>query len=116
MLKKIKHYYGDTVRRLFILAALVMVATLPFFTRQIPEPLIISLLAILITGAAAGLTSPRHSWTAITNVILAAGGVLVFEYHAGSWYEQYEVTGGYFERDETPSFVNQPPRDDGGDN
>ena len=150
MLKRILHYYGDTVRRLFVLAALVMVITLPFFTDKIPEPLPVALIAILITGAAAGLTSPRESWTAVTNVLIAVGGVLVFEWHAVQWYSRYQLANNYFwtnqllavifllalyfsfktarrigvnniaekekpKPEDSISFWDRPPRDDGGD-
>ena len=96
MFKKPIHYYGDTVRRLFVLAALVMVVTLPFFMKQIGQPLIITIGAILITGVAAGLTSPRHSWTAIFNIFVAVGGVVTFEWRAVDWYSHTGDADGFF--------------------
>ena len=96
MTKRILHYYGDTVRQLFVLAALVMVVSLPFFTEEIGQPLIISLVAILLVGMAAGLTSPRHTWTATFNVFISIGGFLTFEDYAVDWYSRYGSTGSFF--------------------
>ena len=73
-----------------------MIVTLPFFVEEIKQPLIISLVAILLVGMAAGLTSPRHPWTATMNVFVSAGGVLVFENYAVDWYSRYGSVGNFF--------------------
>lgn len=96
MPKKISHYYGDVVRKLFILAAVVMIGGLPFFINQIDQPLPVALVAIILIGAAAGLTSPRHSWTAVMNVIVAVSGVVIFERYAVDWHSSYGVADNFF--------------------
>ncbi|MEK7094472.1 MAG: hypothetical protein AAB903_03995 [Patescibacteria group bacterium] len=96
MFKKPIHYYGDTVRRLFVLAALVMVVTLPFFVKQIEQPLIVTIGAILIIGVAAGLTSPRNPWTAMFNILVAVGGVIAFEWRAVEWYARSGDADSFF--------------------
>ncbi len=73
-----------------------MIVSLPFFTNEIGQPLIISLLAILLVGMAAGLTSPRHAWTATLNVFVSVGGVLTFEDYAVDWYSRYGSVGSFF--------------------
>ncbi|MEK7187499.1 MAG: hypothetical protein AAB691_01465 [Patescibacteria group bacterium] len=88
-MRHIAHYYGDTVRRLFVLGAIIMILTLPFFVDEIGQPLIIPLGVILATGIAAGLTSPQNTWSALLNVCVAAGGVIGFEWYAVDWYARY---------------------------
>jgi hypothetical protein len=96
MNKPVSHYYGDMVRRLFVLATLVMIITLPFFAKNIEEPLAVSFAALLATGIAAGLTSPRFAWSAIINILVATGGVVIFELHAVRWYSLHENDDAFF--------------------
>ena len=69
------HYYGDVVRILFVVAAvlilLAQVIGTPFLTAQAA---IASAVALII---AAGLTNPVQSWIHWVNSILAAGGLLI---------------------------------------
>lgn len=76
------HYYGDTVRRIFLSAALVMTVTLPFFADSVPVPLELSIFSIPILVLAAGLTNPHQHWVAWGNVVLAVFASMVFQYYA----------------------------------
>ena len=76
------HYYGDRVRKLFLLGALIMVAGLPFLYDVIPQPISFSILAIFILLAAAGLTNPQQVFTSTVNVALAVMATGTFEYYA----------------------------------
>src|SRR3990167_6553085 len=76
------HYYGDRVRKLFLLGALIMVAGLPFLYDVIPLPVPFSILAIFILLAAAGLTNPQQVLTSAVNVALAVLATGAFEYYA----------------------------------
>lgn len=76
------HYYGDIVRRLFIASAFIMAATLPFFSANIEQPILMSIMGILVLGVAAGLTSPSYASSAIINVLIAIVSVAVFEGYA----------------------------------
>jgi hypothetical protein len=87
-----QHYYGDTVRRLFISAAVIMTVTLPFFAEEIGMMASgISIGGIIITGLAAGLTNPKSVISAIINGIVSVGAVLVFELYSIDTYTRTQA-------------------------
>ncbi|MBI1833548.1 MAG: hypothetical protein HYR90_01855 [Candidatus Andersenbacteria bacterium] len=81
-----QHYYGDTVRRLFVAAGIVILVALPFFNDVLPVPTFISLLALLVVNIVAGLTNPMQRWIMFFDVIVSILALLSFEYHAISRY------------------------------
>jgi hypothetical protein len=83
------HYYGDIVRRLFLIAAFVMAATLPYFSPLIGKPLLMSIVGILVLAVAAGLTSPAYSLSSILNALVAIGAVVVFETYAVQRFSEF---------------------------
>lgn len=88
-LEGIMHYYGDVIRRLFLVAGIIILITLPFFSALIPFPVVISAIGVLIIGFVAGMTSPRQSWVIILNLIVSIAGLILFEYYAvGAYYIQ----------------------------
>lgn len=76
------HYYGDTVRRIFLLGAFIMAVSLPFFWSLINLPIYASIFAILILDIAAGMTTPAKFWTGVLDLAGSALAVIVFEYYA----------------------------------
>lgn len=92
------HYYGDTVRRLFLTAGIIIIITLPFFSALIPFPVVISSFGVLIIGFVAGMTSPRQSWVTILNVLVSVAGLVMFEYYAVAAYmlPQNQETSMFF--------------------
>ena len=86
--QKITHYYGNSVRTLFMLAAIIMVVSLPIFKLEIGFPVIVSVIAILILGLAAGLTNPQQSWDAGVNLVVSASGFLIFMTYAVNTYRE----------------------------
>lgn len=77
-----RHYYGDLVRFLFMLAAIIMLVTLPFLIGKLPVPLYASILAILAIGVLAGITNPLQKWISILNGAISFAALFVFEYYA----------------------------------
>ncbi len=75
-----RHYYGDTVRSLFMFVAISMAILLPLVKSVLTVPVGISIVAILILGIFAGLTNPRQQWVIGFNSAIAIVGFLVFEY------------------------------------
>ena len=73
------HYYGDRVRRLYFLAAAIMLVMLPFVTNIMAVPIFISIVAILALDFLAGLTNPKQLWVNLVNTGIAAVGLYVFE-------------------------------------
>ena len=93
-----KHYYGDLVRRFFVLGAVIIAIGLPFFAKTIPEPIFASVVGLVVIGVAAGLTSP-FLWSAILNLVVSFLAVLVFEYYAILTYLHpavFRTTPGFF--------------------
>ena len=78
----IKHYYGDTIRALFLIGAVVMLIALPFTTPLLPYPIYFSIAVILILGFLAGMTNPLQPFTAFINVLASTLGSIAFEYTA----------------------------------
>ena len=90
------HYYGDLVRALFLLAAIVMLVTLPFVAYLLPVQFFTSIVVILFLSIFAALTNPKQKWTAILNNIVSIVGFLIMEYYAIISFYQYSVASLLF--------------------
>ena len=80
------HYYGDTVRRLFLAGGIIMLVTLPLFTNLLPTTTSVSVLIVLVLGFVAGLVSPAHRTVVVINTIVAGIGMFFYEYYAVTGY------------------------------
>ncbi|MEK7576851.1 MAG: hypothetical protein AAB482_04130 [Patescibacteria group bacterium] len=76
------HYYGNIIRRLFIVAGIVMLVGNSWLKVLLPVPTFISVLAILLVGIAAGITNPLQKWAMMLNAGIASVLFVVFEYRA----------------------------------
>ncbi|MGE5041469.1 MAG: hypothetical protein ACM3IJ_01040 [Candidatus Levyibacteriota bacterium] len=92
MLIRKEHYYGDTVRKLFLAGAVFMLIALPFMSTFLSVPIYVSILAAIAIGVFAGITNPLQVWVAILNFILAVLAVIMFEYAAVNGYQTYSLT------------------------
>lgn len=82
----LRHYYGDTVRELFLIAAVVIFLYVPFASRL---PFAMAALATVATAALivfAGLTNPRHRVIALIDAAIAGLGCVFFELVAVAAY------------------------------
>lgn len=89
---KKNHYYGDTVRKFFMIGAVFMLVSLPFMSQYLSVPLYISILTAIAIGIFAGITNPLQTWAAILDLIISTAAVAIFEYHAVSGYTSYSLT------------------------
>ncbi len=80
------HYYGDIVRKLFLAAGLIMIATIPFFTELTGVPFTISIIAVTLMAFLAGLQSPNKFWVTRINTVASAIGFGLFQYKAIIYY------------------------------
>ncbi len=80
------HYYGDIVRKLFLAAGILMLATLAFFSSLINVSLVISVIAIILVAFLSGLESPNHKWVVIINMLASAFGCGYFQYTSVHYY------------------------------
>lgn len=83
---KIEHYYGDIVRNIFIVAGIIMVVMLPFFSSLIKVPITLSIVAILALAIFAGFLNPKQLWIIVSNSIISIVACAVFEYYAVTSY------------------------------
>jgi hypothetical protein len=92
----IPHYYGHIVRRLFVVAGIIMLIGLPFFASIVAGGVLTAILGILILGLYAGLTTPKHKWIMWGDVVLSVIGSIVFEVIAIDLYRTSRVVDSYF--------------------
>lgn len=84
--KVLPHYYGDTVRKLFLVAAVLMLLTLPVFSHLLPVSHFVPLFVVLAIGLAAGFTSPTQKVIGMLDVLVAGAGVIASGYYAIELY------------------------------
>lgn len=89
--KKSVHYYGDTVRKLFLLAAIFMLIMLPFMNRFLEVPLYLSILIAIGISIFAGITNPVQKWSVVFDFAIALFGSIIAEYQAVVGYTNYSV-------------------------
>lgn len=80
-----EHYYGDTVRKLFLSGAIIMLLVYPLFNHTIPAQPMLNIVGIILLSVMAGLTNPRQTWILVADVFLSIAAVSVFEYYAVSF-------------------------------
>lgn len=76
------HYYGDVVRRLFTVAAIILGVTTPFVSGILPVPSYVAPLAAVGFIIVAGFTNPKLPWSAPLNFAVSVIGLLLFQYRA----------------------------------
>lgn len=78
------HYYGDTVRKFFLVGSAFMLITLPTFQSVVPASIYVSILAALGATFVAGALAPDRKWVALFSVFVAAAATGIFEYYAAN--------------------------------
>lgn len=92
----LRHYYGDITRRLFILAGVIMLVTLPFINNRLPVSPVVSIIVVIILSLGGGLLAPRNKWSIPFNLAISVCGVLVFEYYAVEVSKTFSYTDWLF--------------------
>lgn len=87
------HYYGDMVRVLFMLAAVMVILATPLISSFLPVNIFILIVFVLVLALIAGLTNPEQKWTVASDVGISLVGVAIFEYFAVSTF----VNAGLFD-------------------
>ena len=105
MNNKISHYYGDTVRSLFIVCALIMVIGLPWVSEFLTLPPFYSILAMLILIVTAGLLNPKQRWTFFLATVIALASFIIFESSAIIAFTQYTATSKFFLFNQLLAFI-----------
>lgn len=83
----IRHYYGDFVRVIFIIGAVLTILGLPTITKTLGVPAIIPIIMAAILAVIAGITNPAQRFSFELNVAISILYFVVFGYVAWSAYE-----------------------------
>ena len=81
------HYYGDTVRYIFIMACSIMLVPLPYMNRRVEFSLFLSIAGIVIVGLCAGAVNARKQWTVRCSAAVSGIALIAFEYYAVLIYQ-----------------------------
>lgn len=80
------NYYGDEVRRLFVIAGVIMAVTYPFFSSLVGSSLLFSIIICVGMAVFGGLMNPKQKWVIIFNNIFSILAFIIFEYSATHTY------------------------------
>jgi hypothetical protein len=83
----IPHYYGDTIRNLFISAGIIYAVAMPLWGNLLPVDTFTGIFMILILVFLAGITNPRSTTLMFVNVFVAGAGVFYLQWAAITFYE-----------------------------
>ena len=93
----VAHYHGDTMRIIFVVAAIVLLVA-QSTGAELPMSTTGAVLFAVILVVAAGITNPGAKWIHWVNELLAVLGVILF---GTSAVEHYRAGAGFFD----PSFI-----------
>ncbi|MBS3903437.1 MAG: hypothetical protein KGZ30_03655 [Anaplasmataceae bacterium] len=91
-----KHYHGRVVRRLLLLAGVIMLVTLPFFIDLIPKPTLLPVVVIIGTTILAGILNPRDFNVTVAHICISAVAIIIFEYYAIDRYQTVKTVIDFF--------------------
>ncbi len=78
----VTHYHGDIVRRLFLAAGALMLATTPFFQTRLPVSAYVGMAVVLVLDIAAAMMNPLMRRLAYFESLAALIGCATFEFYA----------------------------------
>ncbi len=81
-----RHYYGDEVRFIYLLIAIVMIVTTPFFKYQLLLQSLLSIIAVVGFTIFAGLTNPKSAVIIIIDFVISIAASVVFGYQTIASY------------------------------
>ena len=81
-----RHYYGHTIRAIFLITGVIMLVTFPFFSDLVPVPLPVSIGIMVLLVVFGGLLNPAQKWVLLMNTLIPLAGFIVFEYQAAYSY------------------------------
>ncbi len=93
-LHSVPHYYGDNVRMLLLLSAIVSVVAIPLVGNLLPFGIMPQVGVALLLVLLAGLTNPHGRIVMLCNAIVSGVGLLMLESVVISLYPN--VTAGLF--------------------
>ncbi len=88
---RIPHYYGDAVRKCFLLIACGLIFLAPVSGGYLPGLLPFTIAGAVILVCLAALTNPKKQWVMVANSLVAAAGLIFSEMIALLAYASDEV-------------------------
>lgn len=85
------HYYGDMIRKIFLICGFIMLSTLPFLKENISAPIFYSLLLILILAFFAGMTNPKLRYIVVGDIFVSLVGFSIFAFSAISRFDNFNL-------------------------
>lgn len=85
-LPSVAHYHGDTVRILFLVGGVIILATLPFYKNLLPIGAGFLTVFVVLLALGAAIVNPFQRWIVFVNLIIAIVAVILFEYVAAIGY------------------------------
>lgn len=77
--QNIPHYYGDTVRMMFVISAVIYALSMALIGNLLPVDIYTGIILVLILVFLAGVTSPHNRWLMFINATIAAIGVYLVQ-------------------------------------
>ena len=93
--KVVPHYYGDSVRAIFIAGAVFVLIGLSGMTEALNLPPIIAIIGVIVLCVAAGFTNPVQFFSLRINVAISIVFLIFFAYMG--WYAHDVNLGGMIE-------------------
>jgi len=88
---KVRHYYGDTVRTMFLAAAIVYAVSLPLFGEILPIGIMSGIGVVLGLTLFAGITNPHSKVFMVLNIIISGLAVFLIQ-NAAIMYFRTDTT------------------------
>lgn len=74
------HYYGDEVRTIFLVIAIVMIVMTPFVKNELPVPAYLSIFGVIVLSVLAGLTNPKLRFVIVFSFLASLASLVIFGY------------------------------------
>jgi hypothetical protein len=84
--KNIRHYYGDSVRNMFVISAIIYAVALPLFGSLLPFDVYTGIGLVLLLVFLAGITNPHSQMLMFANVAVSGVGVYLMQTAAISFF------------------------------
>jgi hypothetical protein len=85
--KRIRHYYGDSVRTMFVISAIVYAISIPLFGSLLPIDVYAGVGVVLLLVFLAGITNPHSKILMFANVAVAGIGAYLMQTAAISFFD-----------------------------
>lgn len=84
--KNIPHYYGDSVRAMFLISAIMYAVSIALFGSLLPFDIYTGIGLVLLLVFLAGITNPHSQALMFVNVIVSGAGVYLMQTAAISFF------------------------------